>query len=246
MDTETTPHRSRLRDSSRARGVSLRTANRSRRDVHARALPAQPGRAHHTALTVREQPDAPDGVNQCDLSEVAPRNLGSSGVGTKGGSMPAGIAMKLARGSQLLLNLHLFNFSDAPHRGCSGARVLTTTRANVTTLADGLAVGPLKLMLPPRHAVVRGTCTVDHDHTIFSVLLHMHHMGVHLKVVAHRAAGDLMIYDAAYAFEDQLAYPLEPIALSTGDTIDIECHDRDGEPGAAREKRCSIASVQKS
>lgn len=186
-------------------------------------FPLSPAGTHHTALTVREAPDAPDGVTECDLSEVAPRNVSGSGVGTMGGSLPSGIAMKLARGSQLLLNLHLFNFNDAPLRGRSGTRVLTTTAANVTSLADGVAVGPLKLMVPPGRSIVRGVCTVDHDYTIFSVLPHMHQMGAHLKVVAHRSAGDVLIHDGPYDFENQIATRLDPIALVEGDTIEIEC-----------------------
>jgi hypothetical protein len=186
--------------------------------------PLSPLGTHHTALTVLEQPDAPDGVTECDLREVGTRNVFGSGIGTPAKTLPDGIAMKLARGSQILLNLHLYNVSDAPLRGRSGTLVETTSLALVKELADGIAAGPFKLSVPPGRSVQTGKCTVDRDYTLFSVIPHMHQMGVHMKVVAERAVGGrVVLHDDAYDFDNQVSYRFEPLEMKTGDSVAIEC-----------------------
>lgn len=186
--------------------------------------PLSPAGTHHTALTVDDRPELPDGVTECDVSEVGTRNVFGTGVGSLGGALPQGIAMKLERDTQLLLNLHLFNFTDAPLRGRSGTLAATTSAAGVRALADGLAAGPLKLSVPPGRSVVNGVCTVDRDYTVFSVLPHMHQVGVHMKVVARRALGaDVLLHDGPYDFEHQISYGFDPLELKVGDSIAVEC-----------------------
>jgi hypothetical protein len=194
------------------------------KDVYMSAFyPINPFGTHHTALTVLDAPNAPDGVTECDISEVGTSNLGGSGPGTMGGTLPDGVAMKFARGSQILLNLHLFNTGAAPISGRSGAEIQVTEPNQVKTLADGVAIGPLKLTVPPGRSVQSGVCTVDHDFTIFSIMPHMHQTGTHMKVVARRAAGDLVIQDGPFDFYNQRAQRLDPLDMKTGDTISIEC-----------------------
>jgi hypothetical protein len=162
-------------------------------------------------------------VSECDLSVVGPQTLGGSASGTPGGPLPAGVAMKFARGSQILLNLHLLNANEQPITGRSGAQVVTTQADAVKTLADGLAAGPIKLTIPRGRSVQTGVCTVDHDYTVFSVLPHMHQTGVHMKVVAHHAGADVLLHDGPFDFYDQLAYQVTPLALNKGDSITLEC-----------------------
>jgi hypothetical protein len=185
--------------------------------------PLNPAGTHHTALTLREQPNAADGVSECDLSEVGNQNLGGSAAGTIGGQLPPGVAMKFARGSQLLLNLHLVNVHEHAIRGMSGAQVVSTVVEAVSVLADGVAAGPLKMTVPVGRSVVRSVCTVDHDYTVFSILPHMHQMGVHMKVVARQAGVDVLLHDAPFDFNEQTAHSLTPLSLKQGDTITVDC-----------------------
>lgn len=194
-------------------------------DVYLRGFyPLSPPGTHHTAVVAFEQARGPDGVSLCDASSIAGgQSVGGSGVGTRGGPMPDGVAKQLLAGSQLLLQLHLFNVGQDAQAGRSGAEVETTTKDAVRWLSDGVAVGPLKLDVPPGRSVQRGTCTVDHDYTVYAILPHMHEMGVHMRVSARRAAGAVVLYDGAYDFSDQLIYPLDPVPLATGDTLEVEC-----------------------
>jgi hypothetical protein len=194
-------------------------------DVYLKAFYAlSPLGTHHTLVTVLSKPDGPDGVVECDAAEVGTRSVTGSGVGTPSRQLPPGIAMKLERGTQLLLNLHLFNVNEAPLRGRSGTLAETTPPESVTVLADSVSVGPIKLVVPPGRSVQSGVCTVDYDYTIFSVVPHMHQMGVHMKVVARPAAGaELVLHDGPYEFENQIGYRLDPLALKKGDTMLVEC-----------------------
>jgi hypothetical protein len=190
---------------------------------------------HHTAVTIREAPNGPDGVTECDVSEVGPSSVFGSGVGTLGKSLPDGLGVKISAGSQIIFNLHLLNISEAPLRGRSGTLVETTTADRVQQLVDGVAVGPLKLNVPPGRSVQGGVCTVDHDYTIFAVLPHMHQTGVHLRLLAQRAGLEpLVLHDGPYDFDNQVAHNFEPLALHKGDTLAIECTFENPQPVALR------------
>jgi Copper type II ascorbate-dependent monooxygenase, C-terminal domain len=187
--------------------------------------PVNPVGTHHTALGLLDRPNRPDGVSSCDLSELGRRGIDASGVGTTGAKMPPGVAMKAERGAQLLLNLHLFNTTNAALRGRSGLRVATVARSAVTTLADAVIAGPTKLDIPPGRSVQTGLCTVEHDYQIFGLFPHMHEMGKHMRVVAMRATGGpVVLHDGPFDFTHQLAYAVDPpLALAAGDRIEIAC-----------------------
>lgn len=180
---------------------------------------------HHVVVTVSAQPDGePDGMSECDVATVGTQNVFGAGVGGLERRMPAGIAMKLAQGSQVLLNLHLFNPTDKPLRGRSGALMQTMDEKDVRELADGVLAGPIKLEVPPGRSTSRGRCTFDRDATIFGIMPHMHQMGVAMQAVAHTAVhGDVVLYDGPYSFDNQLTYPLGMLQFKAGDTVDVAC-----------------------
>ena len=57
-----------------------------------------------------------------------------SGVGTNAIEFPQGVGIKLAAGSQLLLNLHLFNTADTALSGTSGTKIL---KVGIASIDDG-------------------------------------------------------------------------------------------------------------
>ena len=56
----------------------------------------------------------------------------------KTGLIPSsdGVAIKLRKGQQLLLNLHLFNLTDAPLTGTSGTEIITMPESEVVHEAE--------------------------------------------------------------------------------------------------------------
>lgn len=187
-------------------------------------VPLGPRGTHHTGVTTLAEPDGPDGVTPCGVQVVGTRILYGSGPGTQPIALPPGVGAKLAAGEQLILNLHLFNASDQPLRGVSGTLIREVALDEVTSLADGLAAGPIRLQVPPGRSTVRGTCTLEDDATFFQITPHMHQTGVHMKTVAHSSLrGDVVLYDGAFDFHNQLTQPLDLLPMKAGDIVDIEC-----------------------
>jgi hypothetical protein len=148
--------------------------------------PIAPLGTHHTLLSVNPMPTAPDGVSTCSAGDNGHTTLLGSGVGENysAGPLPDGVAYKVAKGSQLNLNLHLFNVSDAVLKGKSGTRVRTTTADEVTQFAETMLAGPVSLAIPMGTSTSTGKCTLKSDTTVFAVSPHMHQLGVHLKAIA--------------------------------------------------------------
>src|SRR5438132_2032581 len=74
--------------------------------------PVIPVGTHHTVLSMGE-PNHADGVFDCGVVANAPNMIFGSGVGTGTYEFPSGVAVEIPAGKQLVLNLHLFNASDA-------------------------------------------------------------------------------------------------------------------------------------
>jgi hypothetical protein len=188
--------------------------------------PIAPLGTHHTLLSVNPMPTAPDGVSTCSAGDNGHTTLLGSGVGENysAGPLPDGVAYKVAKGSQLNLNLHLFNVGSAVLKGTSGTRVRTTTADKVTQFAETILAGPLMLSIPMGKSTSTGKCTLKTDTTVFAVAPHMHQLGVHLKAVANRAGGEpVMLYDGPYDFNEQRQFTANQLGLKAGDTVSVEC-----------------------
>lgn len=195
------------------------------RDVYLNEFtPITPFGTHHTLLSLNDTPDAEDGVTDCGAGENGRQSIYGSGVGTEPRTMPEGIAMRLPAGSQLLLNLHLFNSTDEPIPGRSGTLVRTVDEADVEHVAEGLLAGPLQLEIPTGRVTQTGRCTFQDDSTIIGVGPHMHQTGVYMKVVANSSEdGEVVLFDGPYDFESQLQYPVDFVRMREGDTVEVEC-----------------------
>jgi hypothetical protein len=163
-------------------------------------------------------------VSECDAATLGTQNLFGAGVGGMPRQLPEGLAMKLQAGSQLLLNLHLFNVTDQPLSGHSGSWIREIDEKDVKTLADGVVAGPVKLSVPPGRSMTTGTCTFNRDGTLFGIMPHMHQLGVAMRVVAHSPArADVVLFDGPYSFDNQVTYPIDMLKFQAGDTVDITC-----------------------
>src|SRR5690242_18897297 len=186
-----------------------------------------PKGTHHTFLSMGA-PDAPDGVTSCNSGVNHTQQIFGSGVGNEPLAMPKGVAIKIAKGTQLLLNLHLFNTGKAELSGTSGTRIQTGIPADASAIAEHLLAGTIRVDLPPQQTTTStGYCTISTDATIFSVAPHMHVLGTYEKIVAERAVGgEAVLYDGPYDFEKQRYYTIEPVAVQKGDRVRVECtHD---------------------
>jgi hypothetical protein len=98
---------------------------------------------HHAVLTVDESPSAPDGQTPCEAGSNAPLMIYGSAPGTEDVAFPDGVAIKVPAGSQLLLNLHLYNTQPSANLSGTSAilyqpvppsEIATTTEAEVVLM----------------------------------------------------------------------------------------------------------------
>jgi hypothetical protein len=188
---------------------------------------------HHTLLTVTRQPTEPDGLTVCNAGTNAPGMLTGSGVGTNDYTLPDGVAVKLHKGEQLLINLHLFNVSDHEIEGTSGTLVKTMTDDQIMHEAEAILAGPTSISVPPHsmNVVQSGPCTMTADATLIALGAHAHMHANHIKVTVHSSiAGDVVIHDRDYSFDNQLIYLIDPIQVKQGDKIETACtYDNTGD-----------------
>lgn len=179
---------------------------------------------HHTLLTMGA-PNAPDGLTPCTAGDNRPLSVFGSGVGTDPLEFPPGVGLHIAKGTQLLLNLHLFNLGTEDLSGTSGTRVHAIAESDVTERAEGLLAGTIALDLPPGQTTTStGYCTMSSNVTVFAVAPHMHTLGIHEKVVAAPASGpEVTLVDAPYDFNEQSYHLIDPIKLAKGDRVRVEC-----------------------
>ena len=193
--------------------------------------PISPVGTHHTVLSVDGMTgDAgapkPDGVTQCEAVTLGSVLLGGSGVGTAPYVFPVGVAVKIPKGKQILLNLHVFNASSETLRGTSGIEAMKVDASDVVHEAELVEAGKvIGLTVPPGSSTQTGTCTLRGDVTVFSVGPHMHRLGTHMMTRAVPVSGPpTTLIDRDYSFDDQsFDFLDQPVNLHAGDTIEVNC-----------------------
>jgi hypothetical protein len=182
-----------------------------------------PTGTHHALLGVGV-PDAPDGIFPCQATTVFGESAYGGGRGVEPLVFPDGIARKIPKGSQVLLNMHLFNSYGEDIGGTSGVRIRTIPKSEVTALTEHIVAGTEHLTIPARQTTTHsGACRMTSDVTLLAVAPHMHQLGTHLKAVAETAEGDVTLLDAPFTLDTQSYRPLEPLALRRGDRVRVEC-----------------------
>jgi hypothetical protein len=183
-----------------------------------------PPGTHHTLLTMGT-PDAPDGTTACNAGVNRTQSVFGSGVGNVPLAFPSGVAFRMKAGTQLLLNLHLFNTGTAPISGTSGTKYKTIAEADAPVIAEGLLAGTTSINLPPGQSTTStGYCTMSIDSTLFAVSQHMHLLGTYEKIVVeHAAGGEAMLYEGPYKFDEQRYYTVGPVDVKKGDRVRVEC-----------------------
>ena len=199
------------------------------RDVYVKAFrPIIPPGTHHTVLT-RYTGSHPDGVVPCDVGTNGQSMIYGSGVGSPDFVFPAGVGLHLTAGTRLLLNLHLYNASDAPITGRSGTLFQEATADEIQHTGEIVLAGPtIGLTVPTGTSTQSGTCNIssitDEPVQVFALSQHMHKLGRHLKTVIRRGGEDIVLQDVPYDFEHQTFQLVQPtVELRPGDVLTTYC-----------------------
>jgi hypothetical protein len=186
---------------------------------------APPG-THHTVLSISDgSTNGADGQYNCNVAELGMVMLYASGVGTSPLDFPSGVGVKIAAGTQVHLNLHLFNATDNPLTGESGIYIKSQPTPT-PMLAEMAFAGKFLFSIPantPNHPVVGG-CTTNKAFTLFALWPHMHQYAVKSKFELTRAGNTQVLHDSAYSFSEQTYYLKSPeIQVMSGDQLRVTC-----------------------
>jgi hypothetical protein len=186
-----------------------------------------PTGTHHTVLSISDSSTAgPDGEYNCSVSELGMVMLYASGVGTSPLDFPSGVGVKVAAGTQVHLNLHLFNASDQPINGDTA--ILVKSQPTPTSmLAEMVFAGKFAFSIPPNmpNYAVTGGCTSNRNFNLFAVWPHQHQLGVKHKFEIVRGGTPNVLHDAAFSFSEQNYYLKSPIVqVMSGDQIKTTCY----------------------
>jgi Copper type II ascorbate-dependent monooxygenase, C-terminal domain len=181
-----------------------------------------PTGTHHTVLSIADsRVDGPDGQYNCNVQELGMVMLYASGVGTSPLDFPSGVGVKIAAGTQVHVNLHLFNASDNALAGESGIYIKSQSTPT-PTLAEMVFAGDLNFTIPAnaQNFVVTGGCTANRNFTLFALWPHMHQIANHSKFDLNTQ----VLHDKAYDFNEQTYYLKSPeIQVQQGDQIKVTC-----------------------
>jgi len=191
-----------------------------------------PAGTHHSVLTISDTAST-TGEYDCTSLTPDPRMLYAAGVQTDDNELPAGVAIHVAAGTYINLNLHLYNTTDNALSDTSGVLVKTVALADVVNEADMQFSGAINFSVPANaigdltttHDVV-GSCHAARDFHIFTLWPHMHQLAVHQKFTINGVA----LLDSDYAFDEQKNYQTvdtvvhgPTAALPGGDKLETTC-----------------------
>jgi hypothetical protein len=184
-----------------------------------------PTGTHHSVLTISTS-STQTGDYDCSAGSLDNEMLYAAGVGTDDLNFPPGVAMHIAAGTYINLNLHLFNASDNPISGSSGVLVKVVQHADVVNEADMMFSGSFLINVPSDNTphVVHGTCHAPQDWHIFTLWPHMHQTATHQKwTYTEGTNAPVTLLDNDYLFAEQRNYPIPDTLLKSGDAIDTYC-----------------------
>lgn len=179
-------------------------------DIDVKAFrPLAPPGTHHTVMTKITSATPPDGTVRCGVGTNGTTMIYGSGVGAPDFEFPAGVGLRLTKGTRLLLNLHLYNATDAALTGKSGALVKPAGAGEIQNFAELVLAGPtIGLSVPTGTSTQSGKCNIssitNEPIQVFALSQHMHKLGTHMKSVITRSGSpDIVLQDIPYDFESQ-------------------------------------------
>lgn len=195
-------------------------------DTYVTSIMAQaPLGTHHTVLSIASGGAAgPDGEQDCNVNTLGMVMLYASGVGTSPLDFPDGVGVRIAAGTQIHLNLHLYNTSDQVITGES-AILVKASATPPPTLAENVFAGTLNINIPAGATrTVTGGCTAQRNYTLFALWPHMHQIATHQKVELIRGGTPTVLHDRAFNFAEQNYYLQDPeVQVQQGDQIRVSC-----------------------
>jgi hypothetical protein len=179
----------------------------------------------HHVVFVRPLVPEPEGFSECDvLFRMTWDPLFLSGAGRSELKFPDGLGHTLAKGTQLLVQLHLLNAGETDVTETVSID-MHRSRAKDPQPVGAYAFGTTDLKLPAsEHSQVEGDCTLSEPVQIIAAFPHMHRLGRKLRFEGGPSLGDMheLFVRDPYDFDDQHTEAIE-LTLDKGDHARVTC-----------------------
>jgi hypothetical protein len=178
---------------------------------------------HHLVMVKTLAPE-PEGPFECPtFFKTTWIPLFANGTGAGSVDLPAGSTFKLTKGTQLLVQLHLLNTTEATRKDAVQIRMHPTEPTD--NLAGIYGFGTTKVELPAKQKTsLTNDCKVDKDVDIFAVFPHMHTRGTSLTFSVGKDEASLseVFRVDPWDFDQQSIDPIS-LTLKPGDLTRVVC-----------------------
>jgi hypothetical protein len=206
------------------------------RDVEIKGLQGfQTLGGHHVVLFYTGSPQPAGTQRVCTNTDMEAFSftLGAAGEGALQTNMlPGDLAIRVPKGSQLILNHHWLNATGTTiAEGKSAVNVLLADPGASLVQSSALTFVNLNLQIPPGPSSAEITCTMDQDYAVWDIFPHMHQWGSHAAVdLTSKSTGSTTrLFDVDWAAEFAFNPPrttrdeASPLILHQGDTLHMQC-----------------------
>lgn len=194
---------------------------------------SQSSMGHHALLFYAPTPQTPGTALCSGQSMEQLRQLigGSGGEGTTVYEPPPEVGVLIPKGSQLVLQSHWINTSDAP----VDVQAMMVTEPGQTGSnrieAGTVALVDLGFTVPAGGSAQSGVdCTFQDEHRLLMSIGHEHEWGTHVRAELLRASGaSELLFDRPFSPHDVFDPPIngysvdQPLDIGVGDTIKMSC-----------------------
>lgn len=179
---------------------------------------------HHLVFVKPIVPE-PEGFTECNtLFRMTWEPLYITGAGDARLEFPKDAGHKLAKGTQLLVQMHLLNVNDEPVEGTVEIDLHRSTADNPRSVS-AFAFGTTDLSLPPNQdSEVQGSCELKERVELIAAFPHMHLLGTKMTVDVGPSQDQMerVFVRDPYDFDDQHIEPLQ-LTLEPGDVARVTC-----------------------
>jgi hypothetical protein len=179
---------------------------------------------HHILFSKVLTNDEPEGFSECPvLFKQTWVPLYAAGAQTTPLEMPEGVGIKLAPKQQIVMQLHLQNATGSPITDTTSMRLLTKDPSIPVKAAGIFGLDNRVISISPRaEGTAAMSCVPGKELEVFGFLGHMHKMGVSLRLSRGEKAGDEVIFDQKWLFDEQPILPLS-LKIAPTDKLHLEC-----------------------
>ncbi|MDG2305233.1 MAG: hypothetical protein P8R42_11380 [Candidatus Binatia bacterium] len=188
---------------------------------------------HHANLFKRQGGPIEPAIEDCSDAEgmigLLPVLVPSQGGVAE---LPEGMAVRVATGTQLVVQSHYVNVTSRPLRVRDTIVVQMSEPSEVQTEIGNVAVANFDFTLAPnaKGQVVRAACPISRPITVTSLRAHMHEHGVSILVEHEKVSGErISLFEIdpwQPEFRDLLpgvSFHEKPLRLEAGDYLTVEC-----------------------